>query len=173
MLTTRARREAFACPFFSVTEEEVTLADGTESRFWFVERSGFAIVAAVEDGAIWMVEQWRHPVKRRSLELPMGAAPGAPEQMARTELAEETGLRAERMTRLGEIALAPGMMAHAGTLFLAEGLTQGPTAHEPGELGMTAAPWRFEALRAAMRDGRLREATSLAALSLLSAHGVF
>jgi ADP-ribose pyrophosphatase len=46
-------------------------------------------------------------------------------QTARRELREETGLRARKMTKLGEFWVSPGFLGEKMTIFLATGLTSG------------------------------------------------
>ena len=56
-----------------------------------------------------------------------------PEDLARGELREETGLTAERMTLLSTLQIAYGVMNQKHYVFLAEGLTMGepdPDAEE-------------------------------------------
>ena len=72
---------------------------------------------------LWLVEQYRHPVGDALLELPQGAwddRPDAPaEELARGELAEETGLRAGRMERLGRMFFAYGISDQRFDVWLA------------------------------------------------------
>src|SRR5690348_14980997 len=78
-----------------------------------VELSPSALIVPVHDGIVWLVEQYRHPVGDRFLEFPQGAwehdPDASPEALARGELAEETGLRASSMERLGRLYFAPGI----------------------------------------------------------------
>ncbi len=162
------RRTAFENRWVRLEEDRLRLPDGLEIDYVYVARPRYAIVAAVEDGRLWMVEQYRHPLGARSLELPMGVA-DAPtiEAAAATELREETGLRAERFDYVAEIAPAPALLAQTGALFLATGLTEGAPEREDTEQDLTAAPWPIEDVVAAMLDGRIRDGATLAALGLL------
>lgn len=175
MLTTLSTRIAFENRWVSLREDAVRFPDGFESVYAYIERPRYAIVAAVEDGRIWMVEQYRHPLKARSWELPMGVAPGGDsipiEEAARIELAEETGLRAGRLTRIAEIAPAPALIAQTGVLFLAEGLTQGPQALEPTEQDLVARPLPVPEVLAMACDGRIADAATIACLGLLRMRG--
>ncbi len=174
MLTTLATRVVYENPWMLVREDAVRFADGGEGIYSFIERPDYAIVAAVQDGQVWLVEQWRHPFRRRMWELPMGVAPGAatPEDSARIELAEETGLRAERLTLIAEIAPAPGLLAQTGALFLAEGLTHGAQALEQGEQGLIARPWPVDEAVEAAVSGRISDAVTIACLALLRLRGL-
>lgn len=88
-----------------------------------------AVILAVHEGEVILVEQMRVPLGRRCLELPAGLvgdemAGEAIADAAIRELEEETGYRAERMVELGRFHASPGMSSEAFTLLRAEGLTR-------------------------------------------------
>ena len=88
-----------------------------------------AVIVAVDDGHLILVEQHRIPAGRACLELPAGligddAADEALEEAAVRELEEETGYRATAIERLGEFYSSPGMTSEAFTLVRATGLTR-------------------------------------------------
>ena len=90
---------------------------------------GAAVIVAIENGYVLLVEQYRVPLGRRCLELPAGLVgdDNAGEDVAlaaRRELEEETGWRAEQIEVLGEFASSPGMVSETFTLVRATGLTQ-------------------------------------------------
>ena len=90
---------------------------------------GAAVILAVDEGAVILVEQYRVPLGRACLELPAGLIgdeiAGEPvETAAIRELEEETGYRAARMTDLGLFYSSPGMITEGFTLLRAEGLTR-------------------------------------------------
>jgi 8-oxo-dGTP pyrophosphatase MutT (NUDIX family) len=87
--------------------------------------------------------------------------------LARAELAEETGLRATDLRHLGHLDLAPGLSTQEFDVWLATGLTSGPTAREATEADMRQAFVAEADLRAMIRDGRFTDGPSLAAYSLL------
>ncbi|MGY1708417.1 NUDIX domain-containing protein [Geodermatophilus sp. SYSU D00758] len=170
-MRTTGSREVYRNPWIRVREDEVELADGSTGVYGVVEKAHFALVIAAERDGFWLVEQYRHPVARRTWEFPQGTwsagAAGTPEELARTELAEETGLRAASLRHLGHLDLAPGQSTQEFDVWLATGLTPGPTAREVTEAGMETAFVTEAELRAMVRDGRFTDAPSLAAYSLL------
>ncbi|MDZ4306708.1 NUDIX hydrolase [Allopontixanthobacter sp.] len=90
-----------------------------------------AVIAAVEDGQVLLVEQYRVPLGRSCIELPAGLiGDGDGDEgedalvAAGRELEEETGYRAERLTDLGTYYSSPGMLSENFTLVRASGLTQ-------------------------------------------------
>ena len=75
---------------------------------------GAAVILAVEDGHVLLVEQYRVPLGRNCIELPAGlvgdeADGEAAEAAAARELEEETGYRAGHMEDMGIFASSPGM----------------------------------------------------------------
>lgn len=101
-------------------------------RWEYVSRAGgigAAVILAVHEGELILVEQYRVPVASMSLELPAGLiGDGEEDDTAETaairELEEETGYRAARMVDLGRFHASPGMSSEGFTLFRAEELTR-------------------------------------------------
>ncbi len=90
-----------------------------------------AVIAAVEDGHVLLVEQYRVPLGRNCLELPAGLIgddEGSKGEDALTaagrELEEETGYRAARLESLGTYYSSPGMVSESFTMVRATGLTK-------------------------------------------------
>jgi ADP-ribose pyrophosphatase len=84
--------------------------DGAEHTFHVAEAAdGVTVIALTESGELVMVEQWRHPVQRVTLELPSGIIdPGeTPEQAGARELREETGYAGGEPERIGCLVLNP------------------------------------------------------------------
>ena len=90
---------------------------------------GAAVILAIEDGHVLLVEQWRVPLQANCLELPAGligdetAGEDVVTSAAR-ELEEETGYRAAQIEIIGRFASSPGMVSETFTLVRAHGLTK-------------------------------------------------
>lgn len=151
--------------------DEIERADGSKGTYAVVERDNFALVIPAEDGGFHLVEEYRHPLGRRGWSFPQGSFPkgqdGTPEELARAELAQETGLRAARLTRLGSLAVAHGMSDQYGEHWLATELTQGEPDLEPEELGLRHAWVTRAEFEAMARDGRIVDTSTLAGYALL------
>lgn len=119
-----------------------------------------AVIVAIDDGHVILVEQYRVPLGRRCLELPAGLVGDetvgeAVETAAARELEEETGYRAERIEAIGYFHSSPGMVSEGFTLVRAHGLKQvGSGGGEAGEditvhrVALDALPAFVEAKRA-------------------------
>ena len=88
-----------------------------------------AVILAVDDGHVLLVEQFRVPLGRVCIELPAGLIgddDGSENEPAESaggrELEEETGYRAARVENLGEFFSSPGMVSESFTLLRASGL---------------------------------------------------
>ncbi|QGY80469.1 NUDIX hydrolase [Sphingorhabdus lacus] len=88
-----------------------------------------AVILAVEDDHVLLVEQYRVPLGTSCIELPAGligdhdAGEDALTSAAR-ELEEETGYRAGKLDIVGEFFSSPGMVSESFTLVRAAGLTK-------------------------------------------------
>ena len=103
-----------------------------KGKWEFVSRSRgikAAVILAVEDGHVLLVEQYRVPLGRNCIELPAGLIGDETEgedplEAAGRELEEETGYRATKLESLGEYYSSPGMVSESFTLVRASGLTK-------------------------------------------------
>jgi 8-oxo-dGTP pyrophosphatase MutT (NUDIX family) len=168
---TTSSREVYRNPWIRVREDVVERDDGSSGIYGVVEKPDFALVMPAERDGFWLVEQFRHPVGRRTWEFPQGTwgagSDGTPEELARAELAEETGLRSRALRHLGHLDIAPGLMTQEFDVWLATDLTPGPTAREASEVDMQHAFVREAHLREMIRDGRFTDGPSVAAYGLL------
>ncbi len=86
-----------------------------------------AVILAVEDGHVLLVEQYRVPLGANCIELPAGLIGDHDDgedalTSAARELEEETGYRADKIDTVGEYFSSPGMVSESFTLVRASGL---------------------------------------------------
>ena len=156
-------------------EDAIVRADGSRGLYSVVEKQDFAVIAAVADGQIHLVEQYRYPVKGRYWELPQGSWEGEaidPVSLAKAELREETGLTAETMLHAGRLCLAYGYSTQAYDVFLAGGLEQGETQLDAEEAGLISRAFTLREVEDMICDGTIVDATTVAALGLLRLKGL-
>ena len=102
----------------------------TRGKWEYVSRARgikAAVILALDDGHVLLVEQYRVPLGANCLELPAGLVGDETENervevAAGRELEEETGYRAARIERLGEFHSSPGMVSESFYLVRARGL---------------------------------------------------
>ena len=102
----------------------------TRGKWEYVSRARgikAAVILAVDDGHVLLVEQFRVPLGANCLELPAGLIGDDTEgerleDAAARELEEETGFRAARIERIGEFYSSPGMVSESFFLVRALGL---------------------------------------------------
>ncbi len=88
-----------------------------------------AVILAVEDHHVLLVEQHRVPLSANCIELPAGLIGDHDDSedaltSAARELEEETGYRASKLENIGEFFSSPGMVSESFTLVRATGLTK-------------------------------------------------
>jgi ADP-ribose pyrophosphatase len=125
-----------------------------------------AVVALTPEGDVLLVRQAREAVRETLLEIPAGILENGedPAACAARELAEETGFRASNLRPLGWIYTSPGFTDERIELFLAEAQPDGGA-----EDGMEVVRMPFGEALAAVRDGGIRDAKTIAALLLCDA----
>ena len=111
----------------SDTEEEQIVWQGrfittkTKGRWEYVSRARgikAAVILAIDDGHVLLVEQFRVPLGVPCLELPAGLIGDETdneimEEAAARELEEETGYRPARIELIGEFFSSPGMVSES------------------------------------------------------------
>ena len=98
-ITTLASREVYRNHWMRVREDKILRSNGEQGIYGVVEKHDAAIILPIDKGRVWLVEQFRYTIQERALELPQGGwemEVENPEELARGELKEETGLEAER-----------------------------------------------------------------------------
>ena len=165
-----ATRIVYENRWMRLHEDITERADGTPGLYAWIEKPPAAVIVPLDGEFVWMVEQYRHPVGERFWEFPQGAwedLPGArPEDLARGELAEETGLRAGRMERLGRLHFAYGITDQAFDVWLAQELIEGAQALEATEADLRVGRVAVADFEAMVRRGEVRDAATVAAWHL-------
>jgi 8-oxo-dGTP pyrophosphatase MutT (NUDIX family) len=170
-IKTLASTVVYTDPWIRLRKDEIERADGSRGSYAVVDRDDFALIVPAEAGGFHLVEEYRYPVARRSWSFPQGGFPrgetGSPEELARMELAQETGLRPAHLVHLGRLTSAHGMSSQRCDYFLAAGLTPGAPDPEPEEAGIRSAWFSRQEFQQMVRDGRITDDSTLAAYALL------
>lgn len=154
-------------------EDIIRRPDGSEGIYGVIERNDFALIVPIhDDGRFQMVNQYRYPVDGRFWEFPQGAwedKPDAdPAELAHGELEEETGFRAASMEKIGFLYENCALSNQGGHCFVARGLRPGAQRLEVEEQDMTTAAFTRAEIDAMIRAGDIRDASTMAALTMLA-----
>jgi ADP-ribose pyrophosphatase len=141
----------------------VVALDGPEPA---PERDPAELVAA---SSVVLIEQYRHPMRRRLWELPAGlmdVAGESPLLTAQRELTEETGLAAGSWSVLVDGASSPGFTSEVVRIFLARDLSEAgrPEADGDEEAEITVVRVPLAEAVAAALDGRIVNVMAVAGI---------
>lgn len=159
-----------ASRYFQIEELHLCFGNGQQRIYERLRGSDYQsvlIVAMPDPEHILLVREYAVGVEEHVLGLPKGGVEFGETalQAANRELSEEVGLRAERLTDLGQLSLAPGHLCHQCQVVLAEQLrpclAQGD---EPEPIELVPVAWGE--LPRLVANGDLNESRALAALFL-------
>ena len=158
--------------WMEVREDRVINPGGGENLYGYVhfKNRAVAIVPLSPELDVWLVGQQRYTLDAWFWELPMGGAPlrESPLDAAKRELREETGLSANRWTRIMTLHPSNSITDEVGYVYLAQELREGePEFEETEDLEIRRMPLTHAL---AMIDaGELTDAISVAGLLMVAA----
>ena len=168
-ITTLSSREVYRNHWMRLREDDILRSNGEKGIYGVVEKDDSAIIIPLDNGRIWLVEQFRYTIEERALELPQGGWEmeiERPVELARGELREEIGMNAAEMTYLGALWIAYGFTRQKQHIFLATGLTpteKDPDAEEHDLIVHSVTVDEFEQM---MLDGTIRDNSTVSAWGL-------
>lgn len=175
-IETLSSRTVYENPWVRVREDAVRRADGSEGVHAVVEKRDAAVVVPWDGERLHLVGQVKHPIGRFCWEFPQGAIDQgdlpSPEEVARLELAQETGLRAGALRHLGRLAFVPGISSQFFDAWLATDLEEGRAEPDAEEVDLETRAVTPAAFCAMVAAGDIVDSSTLAAWALLDLHGV-
>ena len=162
-----SRKQVYAGVVVNIEHWRMSLPDGRDALREVIMHPGAAAVVPVDaDGQVVLVEQYRAPMERVTLELPAGKLDAPGEEMltcAQRELEEETGLRARSWRPLTVLATTPGICDERIGIFLATDLEPGQTHWDEDEfLGVVRMPLKSAVDR--VMAGEISDSKTIAGL---------
>lgn len=165
-------RVVYRNPWMTVREDEIERDNGTRGTYGIIEKFDSAIILAIADHHIYLVEQYRYPIGAKTLEFPQGSLERNdidPAEIARQELQAETGLVAEKLEFLGTIYIASGYANQKTYAFLATGLREKSGHRDLEEHDLIARKVTVDEMQRLTRENVIRDAQTLAAWALYQA----
>jgi 8-oxo-dGTP pyrophosphatase MutT (NUDIX family) len=164
---TLSSRAVYENPWIDVREDRVIRPDGLPGIYGVVhfKNRAVGVLPVDRDGAIWLVGQHRYPLDAYSWEIPEGGCPEteSPEETARRELREETGLVAGRLELVATSHLSNSVSDELGYVFRATELVEGSDEQEGTErIAVRRVPWE-EAWRM-YKSGQITDSLSVIAI---------
>ncbi|MDC8831700.1 NUDIX domain-containing protein [Alteromonas gilva] len=161
--------------WMTVREDAIGRDDGYRGIYGVIDKPDFVVVIALSGDDVYLVEQYRYPVKGRHLEFPQGAKEGAESfdalSVAKAELREECGLLADNWQYVGEQFLAYGMCSQRYHIFVATELTGTSQALEDEEQGLIVHKMPLAQLKQRIVSGEMMDATTCNAFGLATLKG--
>jgi ADP-ribose pyrophosphatase len=168
-ITTLETREVYRNQWLRLREDKILRSNGKGGIYSVVDKDDCAVILPIQDGNVWLVEQFRYTIQERAMELPQGGWEMEiedPEKLARGELKEETGLHAAEMVYLGFLWIAYGFCRQKQHVFLATGLTMHERDPDEEEHDIVIHTKPVEEFEQMMLDGRIRDVCTVAAWGL-------
>ncbi len=162
----------YESPYVSLAIDTIVDPDGAEhGRAVVRPNDAIGILAIDQDDRLLLVEQYRHPVRRRVLEIPAGTldVPGESALDASIrELAEEADLVAARWVPQLKLLATPGYSTESWQVFTATDLSPVPqaerTRREAEEADMVQWWMPFDEAVDAVLAGRISDSLTVAAI---------
>jgi ADP-ribose pyrophosphatase len=162
----------YESPYVSLDVDTIVDPDGEEhARAVVSPNDAIGILALDDEDRLLLVEQYRHPVRRRLLEIPAGTldVPGeSPLDASIRELAEEADLIAGHWESQLKLVATPGYSTESWQVFLATDLSPVPEADRIARLAEEAdmVQWwlPFDEAVSAVLAGRISDSLTVAAI---------
>ncbi len=159
--------EVYQNKWISLTEHEVINPSGNPGVYGVVHFKNTAVgVLPLDDqNNTWLVGQYRFPLNQYSWEIPEGGCPinEDPVNGAVRELEEETGLRAERYTKIIDMHLSNSVSDEYAVVYLAQSLSQHTAMPEETEQ-LVVKKMPFEEAYQMVENGTITDSLSVAAI---------
>lgn len=176
MMKTLSSTVKYQNRWIRVREDIIERPSGNEGLYGVVEKLDFAAILAVENGVIHLVEQYRYPIKQRSLEIPMGAWTEKPDahplELALGELQEETGYQANHIEKIGFHHVDNGGSTQGCHVFFATDLHFVGKNLDAEEEDLTSLTLSLDEFEAKISNGQILDACTIACYGLAKIKGL-
>lgn len=169
--------EVFGNVYLRVTVDSIVDGQGgVHDRVVVHPKGAVGVLAIDEQDRVLVVEQYRHPVGLRMIEIPAGTLDVEGERplaAAKRELGEEADVAADEWHELIQLAATPGYSTEIWTVFRATGLSPLPEAQRTQrvaeEAEMSSSWIQFDQLVGLIVAGKVRDSLTVGAVLIEAA----
>lgn len=166
------RKEQFQGKILNLVLDKVAIPQGEEIYREMVLHPGAAAIVPFDDeGNIFLVKQYRHPVGKEIYEIPAGTLePGEdPKVCAIRELEEEIGYKTDEVTFLMDIYPAVGFSTEIIYIYTARKLVESTQNLDDDEyVDVVKVP--FQEAITMITEGKIKDSKTICALLRLATH---
>lgn len=159
--------EVYDNPWINVTHRKVLDPAGQNGIYGKVHFKNIAVGALPldEENNTWLVGQYRYTLEKYCWEIPEGGCLGniEPLQAAKNELQEETGIIANKWTKILDIHTSNSVTDEYGICYLAQDLIFGNASPEPCE-ELIVKKLKFEEVFDMVMCGEITDSLSIATI---------
>lgn len=163
-------REVHKNHWYKLMEDDTIMPSGQQGKYTYVDRlPAVVIIALNENNEIYLVGQYRYPIKKFSWEVPMGTTEKEDKEIidsAKRELLEEVGLEAKKWIDLGIYYFTPGISNQIAHIYLAQDLEQKSAMPDYTEF-LTSKKITLEKVEEMIGNGEIFDSPSIAAFYFL------
>lgn len=163
--TTLKSEKVYDSPWIGLTKHDVLNPSGNPGTYSVVHFKNMAlgILPLDKDNNTWIVGQYRYPINQYSWEIPEGGGKWdvAPLDSAKRELLEETGITANKWTKIQEMHLSNSASDEFCILYIAQDLTFGEAEPEDDEQ-LEVRKLHFDELYKMVETGEITDSLTVA-----------
>ena len=151
--------------------DTVKLINGTLATRLYYDHRGASAILPVEGEFIYLVQQYRYPVRKVTWEIPAGKREKGQTFLAcaRAELKQETGLRAKTLKEVLFFHPSNAFSNEELHLFVATGLTRGKDSPDEDEF-LNLKKFTFDAAYRMIEKGQINDAKTIILLQWWKLH---
>lgn len=155
----------------NVKLDEVRLINGNTSTRLYFDHRGASGILPVEDGNVYLVQQFRYPIGQTTWEIPAGKREENQTFLmcAEAELKQETGLTAQHLREIMVFHPCNAFSNEVQHLYLATGLTRGEDQPDEDEF-LNLKKFPLEEAYQMIADGRITDAKTIITLQWYQLH---
>ena len=170
--TTLSGEDKYENRWIKVTEYQVINPGGSRGIYGKIhfKSKGIGVIPVDKEGNTWLVGQYRYTLNEFHWEIPEGGAPlnEDPLTAAKRELKEETGLIANKWTRLLRMNTSNSVTDEECLIFLAEDLQQGESELEDTEADLKVRKVPLKEVLDMVLRGEIVDSMSMMGLLMLA-----